>query len=154
MTSELDNIFASLPTDPARKRKRTTTDTTTKGTESAPPAKRSGASSSDVHKDTQSTTRPRASTSASDSQSASSHTTKQASTTQAKADAPLRRVPVVVHDTSASARTAPPAQARSRPTNDEDATFADSRGRDRKRTEEGFRIFTEKELRLNEGGGF
>ena len=131
MTNELDNSFASLPTDSARKRKRTTTDTTKKGTESAPPAKRSGVSSSDVHKDTQSTTRPRASTSISDAQRASSHTTTQASTAQAKVDAPPRRVPVVVHDTSASARAAPPAQARSRPTNDEDAAFADSRGRDR-----------------------
>ncbi|WFC98212.1 hypothetical protein MYAM1_000937 [Malassezia yamatoensis] len=34
-----------------------------------------------------------------------------------------------------------------------DAAFANSRGKDRTKTEEGYRIFTEDELKLNQGGG-
>lgn len=60
---------------------------------------------------------------------------------------------MIVHDDttakhqSKSARKPPP------PKDDADVAFADSRGKDRKRTEEGYRVFTEDELKLNSGGG-
>lgn len=71
---------------------------------------------------------------------------------------PKTRVPTVVHDTSSAPRAAP--QPRPKKLDDDDAAFADSRGKDRTclahagaRTEEGYRIFTEDELKLNKGGG-
>ncbi|WFD18119.1 hypothetical protein MCAP1_000331 [Malassezia caprae] len=168
MTNELDNIFASLPTDPARKRKRSATEAASKGADRAPPPKRAGAASAPAQAASgeargtgRSTARPsHASTSdlsstkarATAPKGACATNAKDARATESKGDAPGRRVPVVVHDTSAPARPTASGQP-ARPADDEDAAFADSRGRDRKRTEEGFRIFTEDELRLNEGGG-
>ncbi|WFD25460.1 hypothetical protein MNAN1_000420 [Malassezia nana] len=126
MTNEIDGIFAALSSEPPRKRKRSTADTV-KQDSKQPAAKRT------------------------DPPSARARSQPNADATKLSKDAPGRPVPVVVHDTSSKTSTAPK-QSRARP-DDEDAAFADSRGRDRKRTEEGFRIFTEEELRLNEGGG-
>ena len=81
----------------------------------------------------------------------------QAPTTAKKA----RAVPIVVHDETTTKVKKKPAIPR--PQDDDDAAFVDSRGQDRtytigctnagKRTEEGFRVFTEDELKLNKGGG-
>ncbi|KAI3625967.1 hypothetical protein CBS9595_001328 [Malassezia furfur] len=60
---------------------------------------------------------------------------------------PKSRAPTVVHDTSNQTRSAP-SQPRPPKLDEADAAFADSRGKDR------FRIFTEDELKLNQGGGF
>ena len=69
-------------------------------------------------------------------------------------------LPEVVHDTSATPK--PAARAPQPPLDDDDAAFADSRGTERtcamytdagKRTEEGYRVFNEDELKLGQGGG-
>ncbi|WFC93964.1 hypothetical protein MBRA1_000590 [Malassezia brasiliensis] len=89
---------------------------------------------------------------------------KDAASERSKGDAPVKngaavptkpksRAPTVVHDTSNQTRSVP-SQPRPAKLDEADAAFADSRGKDRKRTEEGFRVFTEDELKLNQGGGF
>jgi len=149
MTNELDNIFASLPTDPARKRKHGEMEAASKGAEHAPPPKRAGAASAPApiqsgeaaHGARRSKAPPSDApasdaskrdkgTRAAEPKGARTAEPKNARTAQSTGDAPGRRVPVVVHDTSVPARTAAPAQP-VRPMNDEDAAFADSRGRDR-----------------------
>ena len=136
MTNELDHIFASLPTDPARKRKRGAPGAATHGDDRAPPHKRAGTASAPASEErgdaADAARRPKAPPSAA---SASSDTptdgSKNARAAESKADAPRRRTPVVVHDTSAPARASAPVQPRARPSDDDDAAFADSRGRDR-----------------------
>ncbi|WFD05069.1 hypothetical protein MVES1_000395 [Malassezia vespertilionis] len=72
-----------------------------------------------------------------------------------------QRAPAVVHDMSSATTVSQPKLLSKKSLTEEDAEFADSRGKERtwgyilitgKMTTEGFRVYTEDELKLNQGG--